>query len=149
MKNIATIEHVLSKNFIRSSVQLSKTTTLEMAAVELQKQYNAIHQFRREVLAQDAFDVVITTDDVRRAIALSKGVTLPADEIGLVYNWLRTELPLMVHPEEDKAWARFVDYVKTKNLFGRFSHLDSKEVRRLFNAAYTAVGKSMTAMFYA
>ncbi len=149
MKNIATIEHVLSPAFIRNSVRLAKSTTLEMAALELQKQYNALYQFKREVLAQEAFDVIITADDVRRAIALSRGVTLPADEIGLVYNWLRTELPLMVHPEEDKAWAKFVDYVKAKQLFGQFAHLDSREVRRLFNAAFAALGKSMTATFYA
>lgn len=149
MKNIATIEHVLSQNFIRTAVRKTKTTTLELAALELQYEFNALHEFKREILSQDSHNVEIDAEDVRRAVALARGVVLPEDEIGLVYNWIRAELPLTVNPSEDKVWAKFVDYVKTKNLFHRFAHLDSKEVRRLFSAVYRAVGKQTSVTFYA
>lgn len=149
MKNIATIEHVLSQKFIRDAVRKTKTTTLELAALDLQYEFNALHEFKREILSQDTHNVEIDADDVRRAVALSRGVVLPEDEIGLVYNWVRMELPLIINPTEDKVWAKFVDHVKMKGLFPRFAHLDSKEVRRLFTAVYNAVGKQMTVTFFA
>lgn len=149
MKNIATIEHVLSQKFIREAVRKTKITTLELAALELQYEFNALHEFKREILSQDINCVEIDAVDVRRAVALARGVNMPEDEIGLVYNWVRAELPLAVNPSEDKVWAKFVDYVKAKNLFSRFAHLNSQEVRRLFNAVYHAVGKQTKVTFYA
>jgi len=147
--NIATIEHVLSSSFIVEAVALSRTTTLDMAAVQLQYSYNEKHNFNRDVLAKPEFNVSITKADVERAVNLYRGVAVKGDNIGLVYNWLREILPMMVAPSTNKAWAKFVAHAKDKNIMGLFAHLSAREVYRLFVAVYNAVAPKAIVDFYA
>lgn len=146
--NIATIEYVLSSKFINDCVLLSRKTTLDGVAINLQYAYNAQHNFNQEVLAKPEFNVSIQKADVERALALRSGRTAKTDEIGLVYNWLMDALPMMINNSINRAWAKFVDHAKATNIMGQFAHLSAKDVYRLFEAVYNvAVDKAVT-QFY-
>jgi hypothetical protein len=146
--NIATLEYVLSSPFIAACVDLSRKLPMDSIATELQYRYNQKFNFNRVELAKAENDVSITTEDVVRALSIRNGRSITTDEIGIAYTWLRLELPMLVSPSEDKAWAKFVAHVKEKALFGHFAHLSSVEVRRLFKAAYNAL-ESVSTGFYA
>lgn len=146
--NIATLEYVLSSPFIAACVDLSRKLPMESIATELQYRYNQKFNFVFEELAKPENDVSITTEHVVRALSIRNGRTIESDVVGITYSWLRLELPMLVSPTEDKAWAKFVSHVKEKALFGHFSHLTSGEVRRLFKAAYNAL-ESVNTGFYA
>jgi hypothetical protein len=146
--NIATIEHVLSSKFIAECVTRSRHTTLDHVAIDLQYAFNEQHHFSGELLVQPEHNVSISKVDVERALALHNGRSTKTDEIGLVYNWLMDTLSMMVHPNMDKAWAKFVAHAKETRIMGLFAHLTPKEVYRLFQAVYAVAAPKAVTAFY-
>ena len=146
--NIATIEYVLSSKFINECVALARKTTLDDVAIRLQYAYNAKHDFNRILLAKPELNVSIYKADVERALALHHGRVAKTDEIGLVYNWLMTNLSMMIQPTVDKAWAKFVNFAKAADLMKQFAHLNANEVYRLFQAVYSVAEVKAVTCFY-